>query len=169
MHSRLLHERRTSSINEPVNLRSRLWVQCSLRQPSLLNDASTHPPLLLSPGAKANLKRKDNASTHSQLWGKTHISTSPHRLSHTHRKHILTIHPQLCLSAPRFSCQWVYIFSPLWMFSRRRAVQSLLTECHSDVHRHVKHFVFTLFGFTLSFVPCHFLVLSPDLFFKETT
>lgn len=42
------------------------------------------------------------------------------------------------------------------MFSRRRAVQPLLTERHSDVHRHIKCFVFTLFGFTLFFVSCHF-------------
>lgn len=53
------------------------------------------------------------------------------------------------------------------MFSQQRAVQSLLTECHSDVHRHIKRFVFTLFGFTLFFVSCHFLVLSRDLFLKR--
>lgn len=34
-------QRMTSSTNEPVNLRSRVWVQSSLKQPSLLNDAST--------------------------------------------------------------------------------------------------------------------------------
>lgn len=42
------------------------------------------------------------------------------------------------------------------MFSQQWAVQSLLIECRSDVHRHIKHFVFTLFGFTLFFVSCHF-------------
>lgn len=42
------------------------------------------------------------------------------------------------------------------MFSQQWAVQSLLTECRSDVHRHIKRFVFTLFGFTLFFVSCHF-------------
>lgn len=47
------------------------------------------------------------------------------------------------------------------MFSQQRAAQSLLTECHSDVHRHIKRFVFTLFGFTLFFVSCHFLVFEP--------
>lgn len=79
------------------------------------------------------------------------------------------MHARLCPSAPRFLCQWVYISSSLWMFSEQHEVQSPLTERHSDVHRHIKRFVFTLFGFTLFFVSCHFLVFEPRCVFKEKT
>lgn len=130
-----------------------------------------HPPLLYNPRAKANLKRKDMAPAHCMLWGEgdTHLSHALH-LSHTHtrtHKQILSMHARLCPSAPKFLCQWVYISSSLWMFSEQREVQSPLTERHSDVHRHIKRFVFTLFGFTLFFASCRFLVFEPRSVFKE--
>lgn len=157
----------TFSINKPVNPESRLWVQNNLKQPSLLSDASTaaFTTLELRPTSNARIWLEHTACSGE---GRHTSLTCTASVSHTHtHKQILTMHARLCPSAPRFLCQWVYISCSLWMFSEQHEVQTPLTERHSDVHRHIKRFVFTLFGFTLFFVSCLFLFLSLDLSLKR--
>lgn len=174
VHFKLVHERMTSSINEPVNQRSRLWVQCSLKQPSLLNDASTRPPLLFNPQAKANLKRKDNASTHSLLRGR-HTSSHAQRLSHTQRTHTDYSSPTLPQCSQTFMSVGLYLFPTLDVQSAASgsaAADRVSLRC-SQAHQAFCfysvwfHFVFRVMSFSC-FEPQSFLKRQPSEKKKRT-
>ena len=116
VHFKLVHGVMASSFNEPVNLRSRLWVQCRLKQPSVLNDASTRPPLLFNPPAKANLKRKDNSSTHSLRRGRCTSSRAQRSLSRTHT-HAYTQQIHTIYSSPTLpQCSQTFMSVGLYLF-----------------------------------------------------
>lgn len=156
----------TSSNNEPVDLRSTQWVRCSLKQPSLLNDASTRPPLLFNPRARANLKCKDNALTHSLLRG-GHTTLNAHWKTHTDYSS-LTV-PQC---SQTFMSVDFYIFSPHCGCSVSSERFSRCWQSVTPMFTGTSSVLFLLCLVSLCF-SCHVifffpLVLSHDLF-KETT
>lgn len=156
----------TSSINEPVNLRSRLCVQCSLKQPSLLNDASTRPPLFFNPQAKANLKRKDNASTHCLLRGR-HTS-SPQCLLYTQKTHTDYSSPTLPQCSQTFMSVGLYLFPTLDVQSAASgsvAADRVSLRC-SQAHQ---AFCFYSVWFHFVFRVMSFSLVEPRSVFKETT
>lgn len=109
--------------------------------------------LLYNPRAKADLKRRDIASTHSQLRGRhkdTYWLLIPDSASAR-----LAFHVSGFVSALHFGCSVSSLrFSRGW-------------QCHSDVRRHIRRFVFTVFGFALFFMSCYFVIWAT--IFKETT
>lgn len=150
-HFKLEHKGKATSMDELLIQRSRLWVQSSVQQPSLLSEASNRPPLLFKPPAKANLKREDNASPHFLLQER-YAPSQAQFLPYTH-------------SSPRFpQRRLVFMLLRLCPLHTLDAQLSARSSVAADgvtlmftATSSILFFVFlTPFGFTLFFMSCHF-------------
>lgn len=142
-------------MDELLIQRSRMWVQSSVQQTSLLSEASNRPPLLFSPPAKANLKREDNASAH---------------FLHAERSTALKAQ-FLTLPQRRLTFMSLCLCPLPTLSARSSAVAHGVTPMFTGTSSILLFIFLTLFGFTLFFMSCHFscfFLLFRDLF-RETT